>query len=87
MIDLERRVGPASLRVWGLILNFIGNALALYGAAGVLRDGSGWPAVAIGLAITVGCVLVLAIPSPDIPSPDIPSPDIPNPDIEADDDA
>ncbi|HJO02569.1 MAG TPA: hypothetical protein QGG47_01200 [Acidobacteriota bacterium] len=70
MIDLERRIGPLSWRVWGLIANFVGNAVALYGAAGVLRDGSGWPALAVGLAITVTCVLVLAIPSPDPGAPD-----------------
>ncbi len=65
MIDLERRAGPLSLRVWGLILNFVGNTMALYGTAGVLRDGNGWPVLAIGLLVTVTCVLVLAIPSPD----------------------
>ena len=66
MIDLEKRTGPWSLRVWGLIANFIGNALALYGAAGVLRDGSRWPLLVTGLVITLGCVLVLAVPSPDL---------------------
>ena len=65
MIDFERQMGPCSVRVWGLILNFIGNALALYGAAGVLRDGSGWPILVIGLLVTVGCVLILALPTPD----------------------
>lgn len=65
MIDLEKRIGPWSLRVWGLIANFVGNALALYGAAGVVRDGSRWPIFVIGLLITVGCLLVLAVPAPD----------------------
>jgi hypothetical protein len=65
MIDLEKRFGPWGLRVWGLILNFVGNALALYGAAGVLRDGSRWPLLVLGLGITVLCVAVLAIPAPD----------------------
>jgi len=66
MIDLERRVGPWSLRVWGLILNFLANGLALYGAAGVLRDGSGWLLLVSGLVVTAGCMLVLAVPSPDV---------------------
>ncbi len=66
MIDLERRTGPWSLRVWGLIANFTGNALALYGAAGVLRDGSRWPLLVTGLLITLGCLLVLAVPTPDL---------------------
>ncbi len=65
MIDLEKRIGPWSLRVWGLIANFIGNALALYGVAGVIRDGNRWPLLVIGLLITVGCLLVLAVPTPD----------------------
>ena len=67
MIDFERQIGPWSVRVWGLILNFMGNALALYGAAGVLRNGSRWPILVIGLLVTVGCVLILAIPTPDRP--------------------
>jgi hypothetical protein len=65
MIDLEMRVGPWSLRVWGLIVNFLANALTLYGVAGVLRDGSRWPLLVIGLVITAGCLVVLAIPTPD----------------------
>ncbi len=65
MIDLEKRVGPWSLRLWGLVVNFVGNALALYGAAGILQDGSRWPVFVIGLAITAACVLVLALPSGD----------------------
>ena len=63
MIDLERRLGPLPARAWGLILNFIGNALAIYGALGVLRDGSRWPFLAIGLGLTVLCILLLAKPS------------------------
>ena len=66
MIDLEKRTGPWSLRVWGLIGNFIANAVALYGAAGVLRDGSRWPLLVVGLLVTLGCVLVLAVPTPDL---------------------
>jgi hypothetical protein len=66
MIDIETRVGPLSLRVCGLTVNFVANALALYGVAGVLRDGSRWPLLVIGLVITVGCLLVLAIPTPDL---------------------
>lgn len=65
MIDLAKQVGPWSLRVWGLTLNFIGNAVALYGVAGVLRDGSRWPLLVIGLIVTLGCLLILAVPTPD----------------------
>ena len=65
MIDLEKRVGLWSLRLWGLIANFAGNALALYGAAGILQDGSRWPVFVIGIVITVVCLAVLAVPSRD----------------------
>ena len=67
MIDLERRAGPWSWRVWGLIANFAGNAVALLGAARVLRDGSGWPLLVTGLIVTVACIAIVAVPSPDRP--------------------
>lgn len=62
MINLDRRIGPWTLRVWGLILNFIGNALAVYGAIGVIKDGSRLPLLMIGLVLTVGCIFILAKP-------------------------
>lgn len=63
MIDIDRRLGPWSGRVWGLILNFIGNALAIYGAIGVMRNGTRLPLLIIGVGLTVGCILLLARPS------------------------
>jgi len=63
MIDLDRRLGLWPLRVWGLILNFVGNALAIYGAIGFIRDGSRLPLLVIGGGITVACLLLLAKPS------------------------
>lgn len=63
MIDLNRRLGPFSLRVWGLILNFIGNALAVYGAIGVFRDGNRMALLVIGIALTLICILILAKPN------------------------
>lgn len=62
MIDLDRRLGPWSARVWGLIANLAANALALYGLAGYLRDGSHLAYLLVGSAATVACVLVLAMP-------------------------
>ena len=43
MIDLDRRYGIWSGRVWGLIVNLLANALALYGLVGFLagRDPRG----------------------------------------------
>lgn len=64
-MDLEKRLGPWSLRVWGLIVNLAANALALYGAAGVVRDGSRLPLLILGCVITLVCVLILAVPSRD----------------------
>jgi hypothetical protein len=63
VMDLDRRLGPWSLRVWGLIVNLCANALALYGAAGVVRDGSRLPLLIAGGLITLACVLILALPS------------------------
>jgi hypothetical protein len=54
-----------SWRVWGLIVNFIGNATAIYGLAGWVRDGSRLPVFLIGIVITVVCILLLAKPSRD----------------------
>lgn len=63
MINLEKKLGPWSLRVWGLILNLAANTLALYGAAGVVRNGSRLPLLILGCVFTLVCVLVLAVPS------------------------
>lgn len=63
MINLEKKLGPWPLRVWGLVLNFMGNALAIYGAIGFIRDGSRLSLLIIGIALTLTCILVLAKPS------------------------
>jgi hypothetical protein len=63
MIDLERRVGGWPLRVWGLVVNLIGNGLAIYGALGLIRDGSRMPHFTIGAGLTIICILLLAKPS------------------------
>jgi len=63
MIDLDGRIGPLPARAWGLILNFIGNALAVYGGIGFMQDGSRLPILIIGVAMTLVCLLVLAKPS------------------------
>jgi hypothetical protein len=54
-----------SWRVWGLIANFIGNALAVYGLGGLIKDGSRLLVFSIGICITVVCLLLLAKPSGD----------------------
>ena len=63
MINLDKKIGPWPLRVWGLVLNFAGNAVAIYGALGFIRDGSRLPLLIFGIVITLTCILVLAKPS------------------------
>ena len=63
MINLEKRIGPWPIRVWGLVINFIGNAVAIYGAIGFMRDGSRLPLLVIGIAITLTCIFLLAKPA------------------------
>ncbi len=68
MMDLDRRYGPFSGRVWRLILNLAANTLALYGLVGYLRDGTHLVPMVAGLVVTVGCVLLLARPSYNPPA-------------------
>lgn len=63
MIDLDRRYGIWSGRVWGLIVNLAANALALYGLVGFLRDGTHVVPLLLGLSVTGVCILLLAQPS------------------------
>lgn len=50
------------LRVWGLAVNFLANVAALWGISSIVRTGSGWPWAVGGGAVTLLCVLALAIP-------------------------
>jgi hypothetical protein len=63
MIDLDRRYGIWSGRVWGLIVNLMANALALYGLVGFLRDGPHVVPLVLGVLVSTVCILVLAKPS------------------------
>jgi hypothetical protein len=63
MIDIDRRYGLFSGRVWGLIANLVANALALYGLVGFLRDGTHLVHLTVGIVGTVACVLILAKPN------------------------
>jgi len=62
MLDLERRCGPFRLRAWGLILNFVFNALALYGLTRVLTTEGGAGLLALGIVGTGACLALLARP-------------------------
>jgi len=63
MIDLDRRYGLWSGRVWGLIVNLMANAMALYGLVGFVRDGTHLIPFVLGVIVTLACVLLLAKPS------------------------
>ena len=63
MIDIDRRYGPFTGRVWGLIVNLAANALALFGLVGVLRDGTRVVYLVVGGVCTVAWVIILARPS------------------------
>ena len=63
MIDLDRRYGIWSGRVWGLVVNLLANALALYGLVGFLRDGTHLLPFVLGVLVTIACVLLLAVPN------------------------
>ena len=62
MIDPDRTLGPWRIRVWGLLVNFVGNVLALFGIVRLVETGA-WGLMAVGVAITAACVFILAIPS------------------------
>ncbi len=59
---LESRLGPFSGRVWGLIVNLLANALALYGAARWLSGDGGAVLFVAGVLVTIGCIGVLSQP-------------------------
>jgi hypothetical protein len=63
-LDLERRVGGLRLRVWGLILNFGFNTVALYGLSRLLTIGDGALLVLLGGTGTVVCISIVARPTP-----------------------
>ena len=63
--DIDRQLGPMRLRAWFLVLNFVCNALALYGLSRVLVTDTGLAILLVGVAGTVGCLAVLSQPSGD----------------------
>lgn len=62
-MDLDKKSVLRNLRVWGLLFNLVGNALAIYGAIGVIYDGSRLPFLLFGGGLTLVCILLLARPS------------------------
>lgn len=64
-MNLEKTIGPLRLRAWGLIVNLIANAMALYGLSQVLSGEGGVIFLVIGGVITLACLLILATPVKD----------------------
>jgi len=65
MINLDKKIAGLGMRTWGLILNFIGNILALYGIVGVVQEQKNWGFFISGLVVTVACISLLTIPTKD----------------------
>ncbi len=62
---LDRRLGPMRVRGWLLVVNFVCNALALYGLSRLLVTGGGMAVLVIGVVGTMACFALLAQPSGD----------------------
>lgn len=63
--DVDRQLGPLSVRVWALIANLIFNATALYGVSRILTSGSGHGFLVAGVVGTIVCVASLSQPVRD----------------------
>ncbi|KPM32054.1 Hypothetical protein I595_1703 [Croceitalea dokdonensis DOKDO 023] len=61
-MDLDKKYGLATLRVWGLILNFMMNFLTLFGAANYLRGDTDATVMIVGIIGTIICITVLSKP-------------------------
>ena len=61
-MDLDKKYGIFTLRIWGLVLNFIANFLAMYGTAKYLKDEMGPSLMILGLVLTVLCIGILSKP-------------------------
>lgn len=60
---LDRKLGPLRYRAWGLVLNMVFNATALYGLSRVLGHGDGHAILTLGAVGTLACIAIVAIPS------------------------
>lgn len=61
--NLEKKMGPLRVRSWGLIVNLMGNVLALYGLANYLKTGGGQVPLVLGSLITITVILILSKPA------------------------
>ncbi len=63
MRNLEHKFGPLTVRTWGLVVNLLANATALFGLSLVLTGQGGWPILIAGTLMTVICIAVIARPA------------------------
>ena len=61
--DIDKRVGPMRLRAWFLIVNFLFNAMALYGLSRLMVADEGVGLLVVGVLGTLGCLAVLSQPN------------------------
>jgi len=61
--DIDKKLGPMRLRAWFLVVNFLFNAVALYGLSRVMVVGEGVGIIVVGALGTIGCLIVLSQPN------------------------
>lgn len=62
MARLERTVAGVSIRLWALIANLMANIVMVYGAVHYFTRGTHAVETIAGVAVTLACVAILAIP-------------------------
>ena len=64
-MTLETKIGPFRLRAWGLLANFVANALALFGLAEAVNGANGHPALFTGCLVSFAMLVILSSPAKD----------------------
>lgn len=60
---LDQPLGPMRVRAWGLCLNMVTNAIALYGLSQVLANNGGAVTLALGASASLILIALIAVPS------------------------
>jgi len=63
MIDLEKQLAGIRLRAWLLPLNFLANAMAIYGLAMTIPSGEPSVWLIMGTVLSIGCIILLSQPN------------------------
>jgi hypothetical protein len=59
---LQKKIGPFSGRMWGLVLNFIANGLAIHGAVRYMIRNESPVEMIVGIVSTVVICMVISVP-------------------------